>query len=260
MRVLVVDDEPLACGVIVKVLRQRRDIDTIEVAHDGFEALNLCAEQVFDLAVLDLHMPEMSGMELVDGMRKLGKETPAIIFIAAFDDQAIAAFEREAMDYILKPFSAERLNRALDNASKRTAQDRDSVLTRIMPQLVMMSQPSTRIALKTKGRVIFLSPQEIISAKAEGNYVLLQQRSGSNLLREQISSLEERLQPFGFVRIHRSILINSAYVESMELTEYGEYLLRLRGGAKFSVTRTYKKNLKSLAHAWIGPEAMVTSE
>jgi two-component system LytT family response regulator len=258
MQLLIVDDEPLACEAVANVLRERSDVAGFDVAGCAIYALTLCAKQTYDMVLLDLHMPEMTGMEFVDRLGALRDDLPAIIFVTAHDDSAVAAFERQAADYVLKPFSTERLQRAIDNAKRRTAQERAAALHDLAPRLAAMTQPATRIAVKSNGRTVFLAPSEIISAQADGNYVLLQQKEGAHLLREQISVMEERLQPFGFLRIHRSVLVNSAFVESMEPLTTGEYLLRMKGGGEFNVTRTYKKNLKGLAHFWIGPEGSAT--
>jgi DNA-binding LytR/AlgR family response regulator len=109
-----------------------------------------------------------------------------------------------------------------------------------------------RVAIKSNGTILFIDPAEIASVEAEGNYVLLQQRSGSYLLRESISVTSEKLAPYGFVRIHRSVLVNKAFVEEIQPWNTGEYILRIRRGKEYTLTRTYKKNMKSLARLWIG--------
>jgi two-component system LytT family response regulator len=108
-----------------------------------------------------------------------------------------------------------------------------------------------RMAIKSKGRILFIDPREIIAVEADRNYVLLHQRTGSHLLRESISRMAERLGPYGFVRIHRSVAINVAYVEEIHRWPTGEYVLKLRGGKEYTVTRTYKKNLRLMASSWI---------
>ena len=128
----------------------------------------------------------------------------------------------------------------------------------ILPQLRATFQPrAERIAVKTKGRVLFVDPANVIAVEAERNCVLLQQTSGSCLLRESISAMEEKLAPYGFVRIHRSVLINSAFVHEIQPWPTGEYVLRVKGPSEqkeYTVTRAYKKNLKLLAKSWIGTE------
>jgi two-component system LytT family response regulator len=111
---------------------------------------------------------------------------------------------------------------------------------------------STRIAIKVKRRILLLKPADVVAVLAEGNYVLLQQESSSYLLREPISAVAEKLEPFGFVRIHRSVIVNSAFVEEIRPYATGEYGLRVKGGREYTVTRTYKENLRSLAEFWIG--------
>jgi len=256
VRLLIVDDEPLAAEAVAAVLRERSDVTAFDIAPEAQQALALCARNNYDIILLDLHMPGLSGIELVDRLKQQHEDLPAVVFVTAYDNCAVAAFERQAVDYVLKPFAAERMHRAIDNAKRRSAQERAAALHDLAPRLAALAQPATRIAVKAGGRTLFLSPSEIVYAQAEGNYVLLQQQAGNHLLREQISVMEDRLQPFGFLRIHRSVLVNSSYVESMEPLNTGEYLLRLKGGAEFNVTRTYKKNLKALAHFWIGPESV----
>jgi two-component system LytT family response regulator len=111
---------------------------------------------------------------------------------------------------------------------------------------------STRIAIKVKGSILFIDPGDVVAVLAEGNYVVLQQESNSYLMRESISVMAEKLEPFGFIRIHRSAIVNAAFVEEIKPYPTGEYGLRVKGGKEYTVTRTYKENLKSLAELWIG--------
>jgi hypothetical protein len=115
---------------------------------------------------------------------------------------------------------------------------------------------STKIAIKVKGRILFINPGDVVAVLAEGNYVLLQQESISYLLRECLSVVAEKLESFGFIRIHRSVLVNASFVEEIKPYSTGEYGLRVRGGKEYTVTRTYKDNLKSLAEFWIGSGAL----
>jgi two-component system LytT family response regulator len=120
---------------------------------------------------------------------------------------------------------------------------------------VLANRSSPRIAIKSKGKIVFINLWDVVAVRAEGNYVLLQSDSTSFLLRETISAVSERLEPYGFVRIHRSALVNPSFVEEIRPYSTGEYGLRLKGGKEYTVTRTYKKNLKALAEFWIGVNA-----
>jgi two-component system, LytTR family, response regulator len=255
MRVLVVDDEPLSRTALSRVLSRRRDVERFDVAEDGPQAIRLLKQMSYDVLLLDIQMPEMSGLELVDAVKRQSKSIPAVIFVTAYHEHAVMAFEKKALDYVLKPFAEERVQEALDQAVRRSAEERAARLLEMMTQLNAMPRQSTRIAMKVKGRILFVDLAELVAAEANGNYVLLQQRTGSWLLRESISVIAEKLKPYGFVRIHRSVLVNSAYVEAIKPCATGEYVLRTRTGKEYNVTRTYKENLRGLAQFWIGADA-----
>ena len=264
MRVLVVDDEPLAQTALANILNARRDVEHFEAASDAIEALEKLATDSFDVLLLDINMPEMSGTELVDQLRRRGDPLPSVIFVTAHDKHAIAAFERHAVDYVLKPFSSERIGEALSRASRMAAGERAAKLIETLPQLQKLSRPQypqqcSKIAIKAKGRILFINPGDVVAVQAEGNYVLLQRDSGSYLLRESISVMAEKLKSYGFIRIHRSVLGNTSFVEEIKPYPTGEYGLRVKGGKEYTVTRTYKKNLKSLAEFWIGTDTFLSS-
>jgi two-component system LytT family response regulator len=254
MRVLIVDDEPLAQTALANVLSTRSDVEKFESATDAVDALDKLERNRYDVLLLDINMPEISGIELLDRLHKSARPIPSVIFVTAHDEHAITAFEKHAVDYILKPFLAERIGEALDVAFRRTEGERAAKLVEILPQLKAASQKTPRIAIKTKGRVLFISPGDVCAVEAQGNYVLLQRQSGSYLLRESISAIAEKLNPYGFIRIHRSVLVNSSFVEEIQPCSTGEYVIRIKGGKEYTVTRTYKKNLKSLAEFWIGTD------
>src|ERR1700734_1916352 len=135
MRVLVVDDEPLARNALETELHARKDIEEIGVAMDAVDALDKLQKREYDVMLLDIRMPEMSGIELVDRLKKQGRTIPAIIFVTAHHEHAITAFEKHAVDYVLKPFSAERVHEALDVAIRRTAAERAATLLHALPQI-----------------------------------------------------------------------------------------------------------------------------
>jgi len=252
LRVLIVDDEPLSRIALENVVSARSDVEKYDSAVDSFEAIEKLGSNQYDVLLLDINMPELSGIELANRFLAGGGRLPSVVFVTAHDQYAIAAFEQHAVDYILKPFSSERVDAALDIAFLRSSADRAKCLIEALPQLQELGKKTPpRIAIKSKGRIVFINPGDVMAVEAEGNYVLLQQRSGSHMLRESISTVAEKLKAYGFVRIHRSILVNSAHVEEIEPCLTGEYALRIRGGKEYTVTRTYKKSLRSLAEFWI---------
>lgn len=252
MRVLIVDDEPLARSALAKILAARPDVERFDSASDAIEAQERLSKDSYDVMLLDISMPELSGLELLDRLQQSEHPLPSVVLVTAYAQHAVAAFEKHAVDYVLKPFSSERVNHALEFACRRTASERAARFVELMPHLPVLQQKSFKIAIKSNGRILFIDPHELVVVQAEGNYVLLQQQTGSYLLRESISTIAEKLKPHGFVRIHRSVLVNGSFVQEIRPCATGEYELRVRGGKEYTVTRTYKKNLKALARFWMG--------
>ena len=150
-------------------------------------------------------------------------------------------------EYILKPFSSERVNEALEFTSQRTQSERAVKLLELMPHLRTLNDDrSSKIAIRSNGRILFINPHDAAVVQAQGNYALLRQEKGSYLLREPMNLA------YGFVRIHRSVLVNASFAEEIRSRSTGEYELRIRGGNRYIVTRTYKDNLKALARVWMG--------
>ncbi|MGD1021655.1 MAG: LytTR family DNA-binding domain-containing protein [Candidatus Sulfotelmatobacter sp.] len=255
MRALIIDDEPLAQAALANILRARADIEGFDTASDAVEALDKLGKTSYDVLLLDINMnmPEMSGIELLDRLQQNEHSVSSIIFVTAHEEYAIPAFEKQAVDYVLKPFSAERLGEALNRAAERTASQRTIKLFDTFQMLRGAAPPQSRkIAIKAKGRILFIDPGEVVSVHAEGNYVLLKKESGSYLLRESVSDVASKLEPYGFIRIHRSVLVNASFVEEIRPLPTGDYGLRIRSGEEYTVTRTYKKNLRALAEFWLG--------
>jgi two-component system, LytTR family, response regulator len=256
MRVLIVDDEPLAVTALAQILAARPDVELFDSARDALEAQHLLSNELYDVMLLDINMPELSGLELLSRLQRCERPAPSVVLVTAHAEHALTAFEKHAVDYVLKPFSSERVNQALDFASQRTASERAARLLELMPHFrPPIQQTSSKIAIKSNGRILFIDPRELVVVQAEGNYVLLRQETGSYLLRESISTIAEKLKPYGFVRIHRSALVNASFVRELRPCSTGEYELRLKDGKGYTVTRTYKKNLRSLAGFWVGTGA-----
>ena len=256
MRVLAVDDEPLTRTALAMLLSQRSDIDELEVVEDAHRALAQLRERPFDVLLLDIHMPDLSGLQLIERLSKQNGPMPSIVFITAYQEHAIEAFEKRAVDYVLKPLVPERVHEALDVALRRSTQERAVRLLDMLGDLRLRPERATRVAVKDKGRIVFVDVAELVSAEAHGNYVLLQQKTGSYLLRETISRIAEKLGPYGFIRIHRSVLVNIAFVENIQPGVGSEYVLRTKTGKEYHVTRTYRNNLRGLAKFWIGSEEL----
>lgn len=258
MRVLVVDDEPLARTALSNLLKTRPDVEMFDVAESAQQALTAMANGAYDVLLLDIHMPQMSGLQLAQRLTTTQPHPPAVIFITAYQEHAIEAFERRAVDYVLKPFVPRRVHDALDTAMRRSTQERAERLLEAVRNLKLLPERSARVAIKDKGRIVFVDLTELVSVEAHGNYVLLQQKTGSYLLRETMGGIADKLRPHGFIRIHRSVLVNTAFVETIQADTGGDYILKTRTGKQYHVTRTYRENLRGLAHFWIGTHAFST--
>jgi two-component system, LytTR family, response regulator len=259
MRVLIVDDEPLARAALAKILTANPEVESFDSANDAIEAQEHLSKDTYDVMLLDISMPELSGLDLLRRLRQDEHPLPSVVFVTAHAQYAVAAFEKHVADYVLKPFSTERVNQALEFACRRTASERAARLMELMPHLrTLTQQNSSKIAIKSDGRILFIDPHEVVVVQAQGNYVLLQRETGSDLLRESISTLAEKLKAYGFVRIHRSVLVNASFVKEIRPCATGEYQLGMRDGKEYTVTRTYKKNLKRLAAFWVGTGTFLT--
>jgi len=159
------------------------------------------------------------------------------------------------LDYAVQSASDSRFYEAADPSLQPVTRIEAANLIRILRQLeVIAKRRAARIALKTKGRILFLNLAEVVAVQAEGNYVSLRHRPNPYLLRESLSSMAEKLKPYGFIRIHRSVVVNISAVEEIQPLPTGEYRLRVKGGQEYLVTRTYKDNLRDLAQLWVGSE------
>ena len=167
--------------------------------------------------------------------------------------QAASTIEQDALDSILEP-SSRSMPEDLNETRKGAESDQLARLRELLPQLERLSRKPSRIAIKTNGKILFINPGEVNAVEAQGNYVLLRRGTDSYLLRGSISELAEKLEPCGFIRIHRSVLVNTSYVQEIEPWTPGGYLLRMGGGKEYAVSRTYKGNLKSIAEFWLGSD------
>jgi DNA-binding LytR/AlgR family response regulator len=256
MRVLLVDDEPLAQTALVNILLARGDVEHFDSASNAIAALEKLAKDSYDVLLLDINMLDLSAAALVDQLLKRHFPLPSIVFATAHVQHAIVAFEKHTVDYVLKPFSDESINEALDRAARRAQGERAAKLIEALPQLQKLSRPGHPvIAIKSKGKILFINPGDVVAVQAEGNYVSLRRESDSYLLRESISVVAEKLKPYGFIRIHRSVLVNTSFVVEIEPYSTGKYGLRVKGGKEYAVTSGYKKNLKTLTEFRIGSGA-----
>ena len=245
IRALIVDDEPLARQRLLRLLRDEADVEVIGEAGDGGEAVAAIRAEKPDLVFLDVQMPVLDGFGVLEA---LGEENlPAVIFVTAYDRYALRAFEYNALDYLLKPFDRERFKKALERARAHLGGDKsDEEAQQLLGAAAEYKSEGAaleRLVIKSSGRVFFLRVEEIDWIEAAGNYVRLHVGKEGHLLRDTMGSLEARLDPKRFLRIHRSTMVNIERIQELQPLFHGDYVVILRDGTQLNLSRSYRPRL-----------------
>jgi len=248
IRALVVDDEPLARRRLRRLLERDPEIETVSDCGDGHAAVAAIAEHAPDLVFLDVQMPEVDGFAVLE--RLPAGRTPLVVFVTAYDQYALRAFEVSAVDYLLKPFDRRRFEKALQRAKARLAAEAGEGLGQrtlaLLEELRARSSHLDRLVVKAGGRAFFLKTDEIDWIEAEGKYVRLHVGRESHLLREPIGTLEAQLDPRRFLRIHRSTIVNIDRIRELQPWFHNEYRVLLRDGTELMLSRGCRKKLAEL--------------
>jgi two-component system LytT family response regulator len=263
VRVLVVDDEPLARMRIEDVLARLEGAQIVGIATNGIEAVEQIRSLKPDLVFLDVQMPGKTGVEVV---REIGPdEMPATIFVTAFDQFAVQAFDVAAVDYLVKPFDDERLEAAFERARGRLAleglgQLREKLLSVLQSPTAQSEPPSPRspepppeqylqrVAVESRGKVQSIPVEQIDYIVQSGPYAELHSNGRRHLIREAMQTLEERLDPNRFMRVHRSMIVRLDLVEALHRGTGGDYEVQLKGGTRVRVSRSRREALER----WLG--------
>jgi len=246
IRTMVVDDEPMARERIVSLLAQEQDIEVVGECADGQQAVNAIQAQHPDLVFLDVQMPACDGFGVI---QQVGADRmPPVVFVTAYDEYALRAFEVHAIDYLLKPFGRDRFQQTLQHArehlERRRAGDLGKRLLALVHDLKPEPQKMDRLVVKSAGRVFFLRTDEIDWIEAAGNYVRLHLSEDSHLFRETMNNMEARLDTNRFVRIHRSRIVNTDRIKELQPWFNGEYVVVLQNGARLTLSRGYREKLQ----------------
>ena len=248
LRVLIADDERLSLQRLRQFLQSEATIEIVGECVTGTQAVDLIREKSPDLVFLDIKMPELDGFEVIAVLN--GARLPWIIFVTAYDQFAVRAFEANAVDYLLKPFNRERFQSALQRARQRLQRGLldhgDPSLLKLLADARPRSPPLERLTIKSGGRISVVKTSEIDWISAADNYVELHTGHRTHLLRMAIGALGNQLPPGCFVRISRSCLANVERIREMRPKQHGDYLLVLHNGTVLSGTRTYRQNLAGL--------------
>lgn len=266
IRVLIVDDEPIARRRMRRLLRLEEDVDVVEEVGSGREAIDVIKRERPDLVFLDVQMPDVDGFGVVEALGV--EQMPPTIFVTAYNDYAVRAFDVNAIDYLLKPFDPERFKAAFQRARSHLEQVSSAEQGRKIKALLeqVLGEGATaslggaspngsgapaptrhryvdRLMVKHDGRVFFVKASDVDWFEAAGNYVRIHTGKVSHLIRETMQRIETQLDPAMFVRIHRAVIVNLDRIRELQPWFAGDYVVILRDGRQLKLSRTYREHL-----------------
>jgi two-component system LytT family response regulator len=248
IRAMIVDDEPLARERIRQLLDDEHDITIVAECSNGLEAIALLERRRVDLMFLDVQMPELDGFGVLEALDL--HNTPAVIFVTAYDKFALRAFEVHGLDYLLKPIDRSRFAQSLLRARKENLHPREMKMNKhllaLLDDLRVQHRFLERLVIKTRRRVFFVLVSEINYVITQGNYLKIIVHGKSHLLRSTMSRLESKLDPKQFIRIHRSTLVNVGQLQELQPYRKDEVLAIMKDGKRLSVSRRFHKRIMAL--------------
>lgn len=238
MKVIIIDDEPLARTVIREYLESHDDIEIVAECNDGFEGIKAIQELQPDLVFLDIQMPRINGFEMLE----LIENPPHVIFTTAYEEYALKAFEIHAIDYLLKPFNKQRFDKALQKAMQQNAvAEKESFL-----QSMTLPVQTNRIVVKDGGKIRIIPLAQVFFIEAADDYVKIVTKENAFLKKQTMAYFEENLPPGQFARVHRSFLVNTQMVTRIDPYEKDGHLVLLTNGNKIPVSKNGYKKLKEM--------------
>lgn len=246
IRTVIVDDESLARERIRNLLQDVEAFEIVGEAASGQEAVDCVRQTRPSLLFLDVQMPQIDGFGVLETLAP-HERPPGVIFVTAYDRYAIHAFDVNAIDYLLKPYTRERFNAALARARERLQRNEGShEIEALLRSVAKRAAVLERLPIRSRDGVQFVTVSDIDWLQSDGNYVQIHVGTTILRVRETISDLEQRLEPSGFMRVHRTVLVNTDRILRMEPWAHGEYLIVLRNGAKINTGRGYGAQVRRL--------------
>lgn len=258
IRVLIVDDEPPARARVRAMLAAHEQYTVSGEASDGAQAADLILSESPDLVFLDIKMPELDGFEVLEALASVEGTTPVIVFVTAFDQFALKAFEVGALDYLLKPFDQARFDKALRSASEKVAIRRlrladgaskggiDDALAQVLQSAGPRPERPVRFLVRRGRQMQFVRADAIDWLEAQGNYVQFHIGGRTHLLRETMTAMEQKLDPAIFVRVHRSVIVNIDRVRTIEPHVHGEFEITMQDGARMTTSAAHSARLRGM--------------
>jgi two-component system LytT family response regulator len=243
IKAIIVDDEALARDSLQEALGRFEDIEVIHQCANGFEAVQAAQQSKPDLIFLDIQMPKLDGFDVVE---LLGKEAPVIIFVTAYDEYALRAFEAEALDYLLKPVSSQRLEKSMERVRERLRTRAPQEMTRLIHHHQEQMAPLTRVLIRDGIDIFIIPAEEIMYIEAREDYVKIYTQERTYLKLDTMASLEGKLDPRDFCRIHRSYILNTGYLAKIEPYSKDSRVAKLKDGKTLPVSRSGYNRLMEL--------------
>jgi two-component system LytT family response regulator len=242
LRTLICEDEPLARDTLRDFIGARPELVLVGEAADGAQALKMIRALQPQLVFMDIQMPELTGLEVVRQLEGL-QPWPAVVFTTAYDQHALTAFELHALDYLLKPFTADRFDRAVQRVLEESAAPREAAEQALAAPTGLMH----RILVRDRGQIFPLPTAEIEYLKSDSKYTLIAARGSSYFVRLPLADIEPRLDPARFLRVHRNAIVNLDFVQSMKPDEQSQLELLMQDGSKLLANRDASKLLRDLS-------------
>ncbi len=240
IKAILIDDEPLACDLVKEYLQSYPQIEVVATCHDGFEGMKAINEYHPDLIFLDIQMPKITGFEMLE----LIDEPPAVIFATAFDEYAIKAFESNAVDYLLKPFSKERFDKAVQKFLENN-EPASSNVQKVVEE-ASLTKNQNRVVIKDGSKIRIIPIKEVVRLEADDDYVKIYTEQGNFMKKKTLTHFENTLSENSFVRVHRSHLINISHITRIDPYEKNNHIALLKDGSKIPVSRNGFQVLKSV--------------
>jgi two-component system, LytTR family, response regulator len=249
MCILVVDDEQPARKKIISFLKETGIELDISEAANGLEACKKIIENKPELLFLDIQMPGMTGLEVIQNISS--DELPLTIFVTAYDQYAVKAFEINAIDYLLKPFDRERFSTAFNRGLERLKHKSSgkNKIESFLSEIRKEKRYLERILVSSNSKYFFVQAEDIYYIEAEEKYIKIFTKSGNHLIRESMNGIEEKLNPDKFARIHRSYIVNVSQIQEMQPWSHGDFIVLLKNGDRLNMSRRYKENLLGSTNA-----------
>jgi len=241
VRMIIVDDEPLARERMRDLLARHADVEIVAECGDGLAAVDAVDRLRPDAALLDVQMPGLDGFDVL----ATAEHAPAVVFVTAYDEHALRAFDAHAVDYVLKPIDARRFEVAVARLRDRLRAPASDPRV-LAAELGRYRGWATRLGVRTEGRIDVIAVADVHWIEAAGNYVCLKLAGTERIMRETLKSLESRLDPAAFARIHRSVIVQIDRISHLEPITHGEYLVTMRDGRTLYATRSFSQQLRHL--------------